>query len=195
MNVRLYYLSDRTIGRRNPMRRVVLYLAASVDGYIAGPDDDLSWLKPFEDVDYGYDAFIGSVGAVVLGRRTYDVAVEAGWGWPYPVPGYVLTSHPPADRPEGADLTFTDRPLPGLVANAARRIPDDKDLWVVGGAAVVRGFLAAGLIDQVRLFVIPVLLGQGTRLFEPVGRSTAVGLQRASRLPKGMVELVYDVRR
>ncbi len=131
------------------MRRVVLYIAASVDGYIAGPDDDISWLQPFEDVDYGYDAFIESVGAVVLGRRTYDVAVESGWGWPYPVPGYVLTGRPPADPPEGAEITFTDRPLPELVAEAAARIPDDKDLWVVGGAAMVRGFLAAGLIDQV----------------------------------------------
>ncbi len=177
------------------MRRVVLYIAASVDGYIAGPDDDISWLQPFEDVDYGYDAFIASVGAVVLGRRTYDVAVESGWGWPYPVPGYVLTGRPPADPPEGAEITFTDRPLPELVAEAAARLPDDKDLWVVGGAAVVRDFLAAGLIDQLRLFVIPVLLGQGTRLFEPLGRPTTVTLERTTPLPKGMVELVYAVQR
>jgi dihydrofolate reductase len=177
------------------VRRVVLYIAASVDGYIAGPDDDISWLQPFEDVDYGYDAFIESVGAVVLGRRTYDVAVESGWGWPYPVPGYVLTGRPPADPPEGAEITFTDRPLPELVAEAAARLPDDQDIWVVGGAAVVRDFLAAGLVDQLRLFVIPVLLGQGTRLFEPVGRPTTVTLERTTPLPKGMVELVYAVQR
>jgi dihydrofolate reductase len=193
MNIRLYSSTDHR--KEEPVRRVVLYIAASVDGYIAGPDDDISWLKPFEDVDYGYDAFIGSVGAVVLGRRTYDLALEAGWGWPYPVPGYVLTSQPPGERPQGADITFTDRPLPELVAEAAERIPDDKDLWVVGGAAVVREFLAAGLIDQLRLFVIPVLLGHGTRLFEPVGRPTGVGLQRTTELPEGMVELVYAVRR
>jgi dihydrofolate reductase len=189
------YILPRPDLRRDIVRRVVLYIAASVDGYIAGPDDDISWLKPFEDVDYGYDAFIGSVGAVVLGRRTYDLAIGAGWGWPYPVPGYVLTSRPPADRPERADITFTDRDLTGLVAEARQRIADDKDLWVVGGAAVVRDFLAAGLIDQVRLFVIPVMLGQGTRLFEPVDRPTTVSLQRTNQLPAGMVELVYAVQR
>ena len=177
------------------MSQIVLYIAASLDGYIAGEDDDISWLKPFEDVDYGYDTFIGSIGLVILGRRTYDVTTEAGWGWPYPVPGYVLTSQPPGDHPQGADITFTDRPLPELVAEARQRIADDKDVWVVGGAGVVRDFLAAGLIDQIRLFVIPVMLGHGVRLFQPVDRPTTVSLQRVNQLPEGMVELAYAVLR
>lgn len=177
------------------MSQVVLYIANSLDGYIAGEDDDVSWLKPFEGVDYGYDAFIDSIGAVIMGRRTYDVSIAAGWGWAYPVPGYVLTSLPPADRPQGADITFTDRPLPDLVAEAGRRIPDGKDIWVVGGAGVVRDFLAAGLIDQLRLFVIPVMLGKGIRLFQPVDRPATVSLQRVNQLPQGMVELAYTVER
>ena len=177
------------------MGQVVLYIAASLDGYIAGDDDDLSWLKPFEGVDYGYDGFIDSIGAVILGRRTYDVTTGAGWGWPYPVPGYVLTGRAPEDRPQEADITFTAHPLPELVAEAKQRIPDDKDLWVVGGAGVVREFLAAGLIDQLRLFVIPVMLGHGVRLFQPVDRPTTVSLQRVNQFPEGMVELVYAVQR
>jgi dihydrofolate reductase len=175
------------------MSQVVLYIATSLDGYIAGEDDDISWLKPFEGVDYGYDAFIDSIGAVILGRRTYDLTTGAGWGWPYPVPGYVLTSRPPADQPEGADIAFTDRPLPELVAEARQRIADDKDIWVVGGAGVVRDFLAAGLIDQVRVFVIPVMLGNGIRLFQPVNRPTTVSLEQVNQLPEGMVELAYTV--
>ncbi|HEV3497006.1 MAG TPA: dihydrofolate reductase family protein [Actinomycetes bacterium] len=177
------------------MSQIVLYIAASLDGYIAGEDDDISWLKPFEGVDYGYDEFLDSIGAVIVGRRTYDLTTGAGWGWPYPVPGYVLTSRPPADHPQGADITFTDRPLPELVAEARQRIADDKDVWVVGGAGVVRDFLAAGLIDQIRLFVIPVMLGHGVRLFQPVDRPTTVSLQRVNQLPEGMVELAYAVLR
>jgi dihydrofolate reductase len=177
------------------MSQVVLYIAASLDGYIAGEDDDISWLKPFEDVDYGYDEFIGSIGAVILGRRTYEVSIAAGWDWPYPVPGYVLTGRPPEGRPEEADITFTARPLPDVVAEAKRRIADDKDVWVVGGAGVVREFLAAGLLDQIRLFVIPVMLGKGIRLFQPVDRPGTVSLQRVNQLPEGMVELAYAVQR
>jgi dihydrofolate reductase len=177
------------------MSQVVLYIATSLDGYIAGDDDDISWLKPFEGVDYGYDAFIGSIGAVILGRRTYDLTTGAGWGWPYPVPGYVLTSRPAADPPQGPDITFTDRSLPELVAEARQRIPGDKDIWVVGGAGVVRDFLAVDLIDRLRIFVIPVMLGSGIRLFQPVDRPTTVSLQRVTQLPQGMVELAYTVQR
>lgn len=177
------------------MSEVVLYIATSLDGYIAGEDDDITWLKPFEGIDYGYDTFIDSIGAVILGRRTYDLSIAAGWGWPYPVPGYVLTSRPPADHPQGAEITFTDRPLPELVADARQRIVGDKDIWVVGGADVVRGFLAAGLVDQFRIFVIPVMLGSGIRLFQPVDRPTTISLQRVNQLPEGMVELAYTVQR
>ena len=172
------------------MGQVVLYIAASLDGYIAGEDDDISRLKPFEGVDYGYDAFIDAVGAVIVGRRTHDLTTGAGWGWPYPVPGYVLTGRPPADQPEGADITFTDRPLAELVTEA-KRVAGGKDVWVVGGAGVVRDFLAVGLVDQIRLFVIPVMLGSGIRLFQPVDRATTVGLERVNQLPEGMVELAY----
>lgn len=176
------------------MHQVVVYIAASLDGYIAGEDDDISWLKPFEGLDYGYDTFIDSIGAVIVGRRTYDQTQEAGWGWPYPVPGYVLTSRPAAEQPQGADLTFTDRPLPELVAEA-KRIAGDKDVWVVGGAGVVRDFLAAGLVDQLRIWVIPVMLGNGIRLFQPVDRPTTVSLERVNQRPEGMVELAYAVQR
>lgn len=176
------------------MHQVVVYIAASLDGYIAGEDDDISWLKPYEGLDYGYDTFIDSIGAVIVGRRTYDLTQEAGWGWPYPVPGYVLTSRPAAEHPQGADITFTDRPLPELVAEA-KRIAGDKDLWVVGGAGVVRDFLAAGLVDQLRIWVIPVMLGNGIRLFQPVDRPTTVSLQRVNQHPAGMVELAYAVQR
>ena len=66
---------------------------------------------------------------------------------------------------------------------------------MVGGAGVVREFLAAGLIDQIRLFVIPVMLGHGIRLFQPVDRPVTVSLQRVNQLPQGMVELVYAIQR
>jgi|Tabmets5t2r1_1033131.scaffolds.fasta_scaffold10121_1 dihydrofolate reductase len=133
-------------------------------------------------------------GLAGLGRRTYDVTAAAGWGWPYPVPGYVLTGQPPAEHPQGADITFTDRPLSGVVTEARERIADDRDVWVVGGAGVVRDFLAAGLVDQLRLFV-PVMLGHGIRLFQPVDRRSTLTLQRVKELPEGMVELAYAVQR
>lgn len=73
------------------MRKTVLYLGISLDGFVAGPDDDLSWLNPFKEVDYEYDKFFSGIGAIIVGRCTYDIMVQEAWENACPVPEFVVS--------------------------------------------------------------------------------------------------------
>ncbi len=153
-----------------PNPRVRVYLACSVDGFIAGADDDLTWLEPpdaaarrgREQTDaLTYDAFIGDVGAILMGRRTYDVVLGFD-RWPYgEMPVLVATRRPLALV--RASVTAVSGDIASLVElglEAAR----GKDLYV-DGAHLVRDALAANLVDELVLTIVPVLLGSGVRLF------------------------------
>ena len=165
------------------------YVAASLDGFIATRDGGVAWLDPFNDADFGYTAFLAEIGTVVLGRATYDQVLSFG-DWPYGGKrGYVVTSTTLADPPDGVEAHHGD--LRGLATHL--RAEGDKDIWVVGGGRTAAGFLAAGALDRIELFVMPVLLGAGIPFLPEGPRAADLTLLASEAGPLGVVKLTYSV--
>ena len=173
------------------MSNTVLYTATSLDGYVAGKHDDISWLDPFESVDYKYEEFFAGLGATITGRRTYDLGVEKGWKWPYPVPSFILSPDTPEQTESGADLRFVSGELQDILRQA-QEAAGDKNVWVTGGAHVAQSFLQKNLIDRIILTVVPVMLDDGIRLFENNG-SHKLSLKEVQQFDKGLVQLTYSL--
>ena len=141
---------------------VILYIAISLDGYIARPDGAVDWLDDVEgDGDNGYSEFYSQVGTVVMGRKTYEEVLRLTDEFPYAgKPCYVLSRQP---QERTSDVTFTDEGLESLVS----RLKEDShgDVWLVGGGQLVQQFLEKKLIDEMELYIIPKLIGDGIPLF------------------------------
>lgn len=148
--------------------RVRVFLATSLDGFLAGEGDDLSWLPgPNPETDHGFGVFLGEIGALVMGRRTIDVALGFEGLWPYGERPIVVATHrpltggPPTLRPRAA-------PIAALI-DEAKQLAGGRDVYVDGGQ-LVRQALDAGLVDELVVTLIPIALGRGVSLF---GDSTA----------------------
>ena len=143
-----------------------VYIATSLDGYIAAPDGNLDWLEtvpaPPGD-DLGYSEFINRVQAVVMGRLTFETVVGFNIGWPYPVPGLVLSTTLKT-LPEGfaEHVHLTGGEPHAIVAQASAL--GYENLYIDGGNTIQR-FLQAELIDELIVTDIPILLGGGDPLF------------------------------
>ena len=165
------------------------YVAASLDGFIATPNGGVAWLDPFNEADFGYEAFLSEIGTVVLGRTTYEQVLAFG-AWPYRgKQGYVVTSTALSDPPDGVQAHR------GNLGDLASRLRSEaeKDIWIVGGGRTAAGFLAAGALDRIELFVMPLLLGAGIR-FLPAGTHAAnLTLIASEPAPRGVVKLTYSV--
>ena len=167
---------------------VILFIAASLDGYIAGPDDDLSWM--FTDADYGFSSFYIDVETLVMGRGTYEVIRTFG-DWPYPEKRTIVVSRSTEleiDTPQTA-LYCDD--LPSLVA----RLDSEgcNRVWLVGGGELVRSFLEQGLLDELTVSMHPILLGTGVPLFPGGFRRTMLLLKDTTVFEGGLVQLNYHV--
>ena len=164
-------------------------MACSLDGFAADAAGGLGWLAAFEAVDAA--AGDPAAGVVVLGRRTHDQLPQLGGGWPYPCrTGLVVTSGPGSSRYGG--VAFWRQGLTPLIAHLRDR--DDGEAWVVGGATLLAAMLAAGGLDRLRVFVAPVLLGEGTPLFTRAGAGAgprAMALSGVAVLDRGLVRLDY----
>ena len=134
-----------------------IYIAQTIDGYIAGEGDSLDHLDAFDSDEYGYEEFMQSLDAIVIGRTTFDV-IYPTYGWTYPehLPGVVLTSRPlPDDVPKNV-VAGTD------LEQIAKEYPN---AFVDGGGNVVRQCCELDLIHEARIFTLPILIGNGIRLF------------------------------
>lgn len=174
------------------MRHVRVFIATSLDGFIAGADDDLSWLPPpgagAEDT---FTPFIAEIGAILMGRRTYDVARGFPGPWPYAVPVLVATSRALVDPPP--DVQAITGPISELVERA-RQVAGSKDVYVDGGA-LIRAALDADLVDRATVTVVPVVLGAGVPLFAGATRRHPLELEGARPIGAGMVQLTYRTLR
>jgi dihydrofolate reductase len=180
-------VGDRVLTRP----RLSVFLATSLDGYIAAPDGSLEWLHAAagEGEDYGYDAFLAEVDALAMGRGTYDHI--AGMD-PLPFgarPLYVFTRRPPPAR-DG--VTFwsvgVGEAIEAWTRSGYRRV-------YVDGGALIRSFLVADAIDDLTITVAPVVLGAGIPLFGPELTRVDLALDESRSFPSGMVRLRYAVRR
>jgi dihydrofolate reductase len=173
--------------------RFVLNLAVSADGFLADAQGGVDWLKDFPAEDFGFDAFYETVDVCVLGRHTYEQSLTLGDGWGEDgVPAIIVTSRPIGDLPDGVE-TWRGT-VQGLAARLKADLLGDNTVWVVGGAKVMTGFLEAGLVDRIELFVVPVKLGSGLPPFGPSGVEALGRLRLATTetLDRGVTKLVYE---
>lgn len=169
--------------------RLIVYIAASADGYIATIDGGIDWLAAYDAAQYGYGEFLASVGAIVMGRTTYDGVLGSG-PWPYPgKKAYVLT-HRPLTPPPGVDAEPFDD-LDRLLETLRR--PGGPDVWIEGGGMTIRALLDRGAVDRLDIYVIPILLGDGIRLFPPSPMRHGLTLDASRAFPDGVVGLSYRV--
>jgi dihydrofolate reductase len=176
-------------------RKVVLYTSMSLDGFLATPDDGLEWLNRVQvpGEDYGYHAFLDRVDTYIVGRRTYEV-VKSLTGGTFPhahtLDCYVL-SRQPREPEEG--VKFYSGSLEELIAGL-KRLPG-KDIYCDGGGGAVRSLLEKDLIDEFIVSIIPMLLGEGKRLF--LGGVPGGDLERlqCQKYDSGLVQLHYARRR
>ncbi|MBK6433940.1 dihydrofolate reductase family protein [Candidatus Amarolinea dominans] len=172
------------------MGNVILYIAISLDGFIARRDDDISWLTAFDDKDedYGYAAFYASLGAVILGGKTYRQVLGFGT-WPYPgKTTYVVTTQPLQNPPDANIKTFA-----GDVADLVAQIRQttDQDIWLVGGGQLVTAFADQHLIDEYIITIIPLILGDGIPLFQGAVSEERLQLTGSQSYANGLMQLRY----
>ncbi|HXH49311.1 MAG TPA: dihydrofolate reductase family protein [Terriglobia bacterium] len=163
------------------------YVATSIDGLIADRSGNVDWLGRFFDVDYGFHGFLDSVDTVVMGRRTYERILKNARTNPYEGKLFVVLSRTWKTGPY-AHL-FWHGPLEDLM----RRLEGfgSKSLWIVGGGSVAGTFLEAGLLDEVRQFVMPLVLGSGTPLFGPLREHASLRLKDSQSFANGVLQLTY----
>lgn len=173
------------------MALVRIYTATSADGFIADQEGGVDWLDGFNPATYGFDAFVAEVGAVVLGRRTYDYTV-AFEDWPYADKRcFVVTSQTLATPPP--NTVAAQRGLADAIEQARRT--GAGDVWIVGGAATMRGALELRLVDKVELFLVPTLIGDGIGLIGALSKPVPLTLDSIETFADGVVKITYHPKR
>jgi dihydrofolate reductase len=164
-----------------------VFIAVSLDGFIARPDGAIDWLsiveKPGED--YGYKAFHDSVDTLILGRKTYDVVLGFG-EWPYAGKRCIVRTHARPEPRHGEEFYSGDLEplLDQLAARGSRRV-------YVDGGVVIQQFLAQGLVDDMTISVIPITLGDGVPLFGKSGKEARWKLIASRAFDSGLVQNEY----
>jgi len=173
------------------MRKLSLFIATSLDGYIAKPNDDLSFLKLVEKEgeDYGYAKFISSIDTFIIGRKTYDYVLKE-----------IGSSHYDNGEREVYVLTRTERPSVGktrfYTGNLTKLVhklknENGKNIYCDGGAEIINEFLKNDLIDELIISVIPILVGNGTRLFQDGRPEQTLEFVSAKTFDTGLMQLHY----
>jgi dihydrofolate reductase len=173
-----------------------VYIATSLDGFIARPDGGLDWLPGIGGAetgeDYGYRQFMDSVDCLVMGRSTYEVVLGFGGEWPYSEKPVVVLSSRPVDIPDR--LADTVEWMSGPPTEVVQRLAERGagHLYVDGGRTI-QGFLAAGLIQQLIITRVPVLIGEGIPLFGPIPHDIKLRHIETRSFANGLVQSRYEV--
>ncbi|MBD0369102.1 MAG: dihydrofolate reductase [Flavisolibacter sp.] len=173
-------------------RKVILFIAMSLDGYIAKRNDDLSFLSLVEKQgeDYGYNDFIRTVDTVILGRKTYDKVLSMGYDFPHKdKESYIITRTP---RPAIGNTRFHTGDVNDLVANL--KCKEGKNIFIDGGAQVINELLKNNLVDEMYISIIPILLGDGISLFKNERPENRLELKEAKPYESGLVQLHYTIQ-
>lgn len=174
-------------------RKTILFIATSFDGYIAKSGDNLDFLQLVEmpGEDYGYSQFNKQIDTIILGKRTYDWVMEQVGEFPHQgKETYVLTRQ--KLDPIGT-VTFFSGDLAELISNLKSK--SEKHIFVDGGAQTVHRFLVSGLLDEIIVSIIPVLLGEGIRLFQDGFPEQKLKLIESKNYPSGLVQVHYQIKR
>ncbi|MFN6944281.1 MAG: dihydrofolate reductase family protein [Cytophagaceae bacterium] len=173
-------------------RKLILYISCSLDGYIAKPNDDLGFLSIVqkEGEDYGYNDFVATVDTVIVGRKTYDWVVGQGYEFPHTdKDSYIITRK---ERPKEGNLTFYNGNLKTLVTTL--KAESGKNIFCDGGAEIVNQLLTEKLFDELILSIVPILVGEGTRLFKNGRPEQELELISTKSFESGLVQLHYKMK-
>ena len=173
------------------MRKLSLFIATSLDGYIAKDNDNLDFLKLVEKEgeDYGYAEFTANIDTIILGRKTYDWVLRE-IGTSHYENGdrdvYVITRSP---RPDSGRTKFYSGSLTALIKQL--RSQNGKDIYCDGGAEIVNELIKSDLIDEYIISIVPVLLGSGVRLFKSERPEQVLELVETKTFDTGLTQLRY----
>jgi dihydrofolate reductase len=179
------------------MRRIIVYIATSADGFIARKDGTVDWLdRPRTAGDYGMGKFYKSIDTILWGRKTYEIVLRfQAEGKDTPdmsgIKNYAFSRRPP--RKVAPGFEFVTEPIKKFAKRLRRQ--KGKDIWVMGGAGLVGSFLDAGEIDEFIVHVIPTFIGEGIPLIAPGRRTVELKLLSCKSFSDGVVRLHYVVER
>lgn len=177
-----------------------VFVATSLDGFIARSDGDIDWLhstqpdtNPDGVEDHGYSEFMESVDTIVMGRNTFEKVLSFDIPWPYKKPVVVLTSRPHTiSTDQNSQITAMSGSPEEIVSQLEHR--SASHLYIDGGKTVQQ-FLNAGLIQRLIITTIPILLGDGIRLFGPLAADIRLAHARTQPFPGGLVQTEYELLR
>ncbi|MDH3488645.1 MAG: dihydrofolate reductase family protein [Nitrosopumilus sp.] len=167
------------------MKKIILFIASSLDGYIARENGEIDWLP--KTAESGYDAFYNSIDTVIMGKTTYDQVLTFG-EYPYKdKKSLIFTKSSAQNKDENIEFVsdvekFVKDGFPGSGEN----------IWLVGGVQIIASFLNQGAVDEIIIFVIPVLLGKGIPLFKNIENETKLELVKTEKFGQ-LVDLHYKV--
>ncbi len=169
------------------MKKVILYIAESLDGFVATKDESVAWLDPYNDpkIGYGYKDFIETIDTVVQGNTTYQQFKPKYEG----KNSYVFTSSPEKYSEEG--VTFVKGSPSEFIKNLDEK--SHHNIWLVGGPKLLADFLNEGQVDEIIIFIMPVLLNEGIRLFNCVERQPQLIFTDLKSYENGVVKMHYKL--
>lgn len=173
------------------MRKIILYIASSLDGYIARENGDVDWLPKIDSFeDYGYADFLKSVDTVMMGRKTYDQLLNFD-EYPYSDKKCYVFSKDYSKFDKKAE--YVNKNIECFTGNIKHQ--PGSYIWLVGGSEIIDIFIKADLIDEFMIFVIPNILGKGIPLFRESNPELKLKLTKSIPFPSGIVQLNYELDR
>jgi dihydrofolate reductase len=179
--------------------KITIHMVSSLDGIIAKKDNSVAWFETSDYYEKGIteqdpEEFLKTIDCYVMGSRTYEHALELSksYGWTYgDVPTIVITHRSlPIDR---QNIEIYSGDLNKLVNERLK--PNYANVWLVGGAMLAKDFVRLKLADEIRLSVMPIILGDGTPFFDHLRQEQALHLKDVAAYKSGMVELYYEIRK
>ena len=181
------------------MKKVILDLAVTLDGFIEGPNGEIDWC--IMDDDMNFDGFISGIGTIFYGRVSYDAwgnfqpdanateAEQSLWKGVHSKKKYVFSSQ---DRQDD-NAIFISSDIAEKVTEIKKQ--GEKDIWLYGGASLIKTFIRLGLVDIYRISVHPIVLGSGKPLFEDIKERIGLKLLKTNVFKSGVVQLIYEQKK
>jgi dihydrofolate reductase len=170
------------------MSRRMVYIASSLDGFIARKNGDIDWLEEDPSYDY-YQEFIKNVGVILMGASTYEKVLSFGIGWPYPEQMSYVFTHKKYHTDE-RNIRFVNQDVSTFMKELQAVTMDD--IWIMGGSNLIDQFLKKRLVDEIIIGIQPIILGEGIPLFT-VQNEIKLELTKATSYAKGTVQVHYNI--
>ncbi len=177
--------------------KITVHMVASLDGIIAKKDNSVSWFETTDNYDKGVsgedpEAFLKTIDCYIMGARTYEHALELSktYGWAYgETPTIVVTNKKfPNNK---SNIEFYAGDLNQLVTDQLK--PKYQHVWLAGGASLAKDFIRLKLADEIRISILPIILGEGTVFLDQIGEEQKLHLKDVTAYKNGMVELCYEI--